>query len=305
MKAEFKKFCKNIRLTPDQRKDAKKKYRGVINKLHNSYYDCECNGNTQYLFGSSKTETDVRPIMNGQDVDVLFKIPQETYDKFDQHKGNGQSALLQEVKTFLDKKYTSTEAIKAWGKIVLVKFSDNKHNVEVLPALEQGDGTFLIPNTEDGGSWEKFDPRKQVKKFQASNDKTDGLTAELTRMLKTWVKNTNSLNYQSYALLEDVIAFLKTEFTTGTSYDKYATAIKNFLGYKKSRCNPSEKSHFQTAYDRAVKAIEYMDDDKPKEASVEWRKIFGESMFPKVQTNPATECATKRSIITPVAPWCK
>lgn len=305
MKAEFNQFCKNIRLTSDQRKDAKTKYRGVIKKLHDSYYDCECNGATQFLFGSSKTETDVRPIQNGQDVDVLFKIPQETFDKFDQHKGNGQSALLQEVKTFLDEKYTSTEAIKAWGKIVLVNFSGNRHNVEVLPALEQDDGTFLIPNTEDGGSWETFDPRKQVKKFQSSNDKTVGLTAELTRMLKTWVKNTTSLNYTSYTLLEDVIAFLETEFKKGASYDEYSKVIKNFLDYKKSRCNPSEKSHLQTAYDRAVKAIEYMDDNKPKEASIEWRKIFGESMFPKVQTNPATENATKRSIVSPVSPWCK
>jgi hypothetical protein len=29
-----------------------------------------------------------------------------------------------------------------------VKFTENTHNVEVLPALEQEDGTFIIPNSE-------------------------------------------------------------------------------------------------------------------------------------------------------------
>lgn len=305
MDVQFSDFCKNIRLTTDQRKDAKKKYRGVIKKLHDSYYTCEYDGKTKYLFGSNKTESDIRPIRDGQDVDVLFKIPQETFDKFDKYESNGQSALLQEIKTLLNEKYTSTDAIKGWGKVVLVEFSGNKHNVEVLPALEQDNGTFLIPNTEGNGSWDSFDPRKQIESFRVSNDKTNGLTAELTRMLKTWVKSTSSLNYKSYNLLQDVISFLQTEFKSGANFKEYAVVLKSFFDYMKARCDSSLKGHFDTAYSRSVKAIQYMDNDKPKEASCEWRKVFGELMFPKVKYNPSPKKSNDRVIKSPVAPWCK
>lgn len=76
----------------------------------------------KYLFGSYKTKTNVRPLTEDQDVDVLFKIPQSTYDKFDKYESNGQAALLQEVRNILKEKYTTTDTIKAWGKVVLVQF---------------------------------------------------------------------------------------------------------------------------------------------------------------------------------------
>ena len=305
MKNEFSTFCENIKLTSKQKEDAKTKYDGVCKKLHDSYYDYEYDENTKLLFGSYKTKTNVRPLTEDQDVDVLFKIPQETFDKFDNYESNGQSALLQEVKDYLKEKYTTTDKISGWSKVVLVKFSDGCHNVEVLPALEQKDGSFLIPNSGNGGSWEEFDPRKQIEEFQTSNGNTDGLTAELSRMLKTWVKSTSSLNYKSHKLVDDVIKFLETEFEDGADYDEYHNVVKNFLDYLKRRCGDDLKNHVDTAYNRAVKAIEYMDNDKSKEASEEWRKIFGNE-FPKVKENPKRETKYEnRVIVYPSSPWCK
>lgn len=303
MKNEFSTFCNSIKLTAIQREDAKTKYTGVIEKLHDSYYNTEFDGSTKFLFGSYKTKTNVRPLAEDQDVDILFKIPRETFNTFDAYENNGQSALLQEIKGHLNDKYTSTDKISGWGKVVLVQF--NSHNVEVLPPLEQEDRTFLIPNAENGGSWDLFDPRNQVEEFQTSNTNTDGLTGELCRMIKTWVKNTTSLNYKSYKLLEDVMEFLDNEFEVSVNYDEYHTVVKNFFDYMKNNCDSDIESHVKTAYDRAIKAIEYMDDDKPKEASEEWRKIFGNE-FPIVNQNPVKENkAYSRTIVAPVAPWCK
>lgn len=283
MKENFEEFSANIRLTDNQADDAKTKYDGVCKTLHKKYYENEYDGKTKYLFGSYKTKTNIRPLTPMQDVDVLFKIPKETFDKFDDYKGNGQSALLQEIRDVIKKTYTTTEEIKAWGKIVLVKMSDDKHNVEVLPAFENEDGTFTIPNTEDGGSWENFDPRAQVKKFQNSNseDKTNGLTADLGRMMKAWNRNTSSMQLSSFKLLESVIDFLDSEFTSGADYEEYGDVIKNFFEHLKNNCEDDDiKSHIKTAYNRAVKALEYMDNDKPEKACDEWRKIFGDK-FPK------------------------
>ncbi len=305
MKEQFEKFNKDIRLTSNQKEDAKTKHTNVCKILHKKYYDTEYNGKTKFLFGSHKTKTNTRPLSEMQDVDVLFKITQETFDKFDDYESNGQSALLQEIKDVLNETYSTTDEIKAWGKIVLVKMSDNAHNVEVLPALENEDGTFTIPNSENGGSWENFDPRKQIDEFQTSNSNTDGLTARLGRMMKSWKKNTTSMTYSSHELLGSVMDFLETEFTGSAEYYDYNEVVKNFLDYIKSRCTDDDrKSHITTAYNRVIKAIEFMDDNKPKEASEEWRKIFGDK-FPKVNENPKKESKIVPPIVKPASPWSK
>jgi hypothetical protein len=304
MQQQFKQFSDNIRLTDNQEQDAKTKYIGVCQKLHDSYYETKYSGKTKLLFGSYKTKTNVRPLSSDQDVDVLFKIPQETFEKFNEYRNNGQSALLQEIKDILKEKYATTDKISAWGKVVLVKFKDGHHNIEVLPAYEKEEGIFLIPNTEDNGYWESFDPRSQLSDFQNSNRISNGLTAELARMIKTWVKNISTLHYKSFTVINDIIFFLQTEFTNGANYNEYHMVIKNFFDHLKRICDNNIQSHVDTAYNRAIKAIEYMDNNKPKEASEKWIKIFGNE-FPKVSENPQTAQQTSRVIATTSAPWAK
>ncbi|WP_163325509.1 nucleotidyltransferase domain-containing protein [Draconibacterium mangrovi] len=306
MKEHFKKFNEEIKLTSNQREDAKSKYTNVCKTLHNAYYESIYDGKTKLLFGSYKTKTNTRPLTELHDVDVIFKITQETFDKFYSYQSNGPAALLQEIKDILKKTYTTTDKIRGWAKVVLVKMADNTHNVEVLPALEKEDGTFTIPNSTNGGSWENFDPRKQIGEFQASNNKTNGLTAELVRMMKSWKRNVPSMDYPSHLLINDVIGFLKLEFTDGAEYDDYQEVVKNLFDYIKARCyDESRKSHIQSAYNRAVKAIEYMDEDKQKEASDEWRKIFGDK-FPKEKENHHKKHKhVVPPIIKPASPWSR
>ena len=302
MDNEFNIFISNITLTPAQSDDAQTKYTGVCKNLYNKY----CSGNydegCKFLFGSYKTKTNVRPLTEDQDVDVLFKIPKETFEKFDAYESNGQSALLQEVRTTLQEKYTTTDKIKAWGKVVLVQFAENHHNVEVLPAYEQEDKTFLIPNSEDGGSWETFDPRAEVKKFEDSNEKTQGLTRNLCKMLKSWAHNTTSMAYKSYKRMNDVISFLDIHYSSGKGDFSYSKIVFDFFDYMKSSCESNIKSYVDTALERARKALEYEDNDKCIEASDEWRKIFG-AEFPKVAVNPQQKMRNEIGP-NPIRPWC-
>lgn len=301
MEREFSQFINEITLTSTQSNDAQTKYTGVCQKLYSHYYNGEYDAGKKYLFGSYKTRTNVRPLTEDQDVDVLFKIPQSTYDKFDQYESNGQAALLQEVKNILKEKYTTTDTIKAWGKVVLVQFQENHHNVELLPALEQEDDTFLIPNSENGGSWEVFDPRAEVERFRTSNDNTGGLTRELTKMLKAWAHNTTSMTYKSCKRLDDVIKFLEDLYPNGKESTSYAKIVFDFFDYMNTRCDDDIKSYINTALSRARKALEYDNKEQPKEASEQWRLIFGNE-FPKVLSNPVKKNESQ-SIINPIRPW--
>lgn len=301
MDNEYNTFISNITLTTAQSEDAQTKYTGVCKKLYSKYYSGDYNEGCKFLFGSYKTKTNVRPLTADQDVDVLFKIPKETFERFKAYKSNGQSALLQEVKTTLQEKYTTTEKIKAWGKVVLVQFSDNHHNVEVLPAYEQDDGTFLIPNSEYGGRWETFDPRAEIKKFEESNERTQGLTRKLCKMLKSWVHNTTSMTYKSYKLMNEVIPFLDETYPSGKGNRSYSKIVFDFFDYMSSLCENDIKTYVNTALERARKACEYEDNDKLIEASDEWRKIFGD-VFPKVYVNPQKNARNEIGP-NPARPW--
>jgi len=137
----FQDFISGLHLTEEQNNDAKKKYTGVCDLLVlHHFYDRELEDGDKFLFGFYKTKTNIRPLDNGSDVDVLFKISE---DKYEQYKDNPEG-LLQEVRKALMEKYITTDEIHAWGKVVLVQFSGGHHNVELLPALENEDGTFKI-----------------------------------------------------------------------------------------------------------------------------------------------------------------
>lgn len=294
---------KDITLSKADRDDAETKYTGVGKKLHSHYYGGTYDDSKKFLFGSHKTHTNILPICDGHDVDLIFKIPREIFDKYDAYESSGQAALLQDVRNALKEKYTTTDKIKAWTKVVLVEFSEGHHNVEVLPALELEDGTFKIPNSCDGGDWEIFDPRAELKKFEDSNKASDGLTRDLAKMIKSWIRKTSSLDYTSYKMLNDVIEFVNTNYSDGIGNDTYADVVCAFFDYLETSCDDDDPrlSAIKTAHSRAIKAMEYADDNKPKEASEKWRQIFGDK-FPLVEKNPEREIKAA-PIVNPARPW--
>lgn len=277
MKVQFNKFNSSIRLTEEQEIDAKTKYDGICKTLHDYYFDNEYNGKSKFLFGSYKKRTNIRPITAQQDVDVIFKMPCSEFEKYDNYNSNGQSALLQKIRDILKDKYTTTNTIKGWGKVVLIKFAENKHNVEVLPAWENEDGSFKIPNTENGGSWETFNPKESLTFFTNSNSVTNGTTAKMSRMMKSWKRNTSSLKLKSFELENYVINFLNNNYNQELSD---AQLSQNFFSYLLKKVNEEDKSFVQTALNRSLKAINFESEGKYYKASEEWRKVFGKK-FPK------------------------
>lgn len=299
MALNFTKFIENITLTDNQWKDAKTKYEGVCACLDKHFYDSAYNENHKFLFGSYKLRTPVRPIVPEQDVDVLFKIDYSTYVKYQ----NNPAGLLQEVRKALKEKYTTTDTIKAWGKVVLIQFSDGTHNVEVLPAYETASGKFYIPNTENGGSWNVFDPRTPIKSFQDSNQSSNSLTQELTKMIKAWKQNTATLEYKSYRIAEDVTTFVNNIYPDGAEIGSYLSVIKNFFTYIFNRISSADArySHINTAKTRVDRAYQYEEDGKRIEASEELRKIFGD-VFPKEEKNDDNKNSV-RSFNNAPSPW--
>ena len=169
MNEHFEEMLHYLKLTKKQKKTPKIKYTRVARYLHNQFYDTKYTGSTKSLIGSYGKKTNVSP---PTDVNLLFKIPAEVFNQYYNHSGNGPLALLQDIGIKLGKKYTTAAKISAWSKAVLVKFSDDKHNRELLAVFDVGD-VFMIPNSKDGGNWESFDAHADLYVVNDTNDASD------------------------------------------------------------------------------------------------------------------------------------
>ena len=252
----FQKFYNNILLTSKQREDAKRKYHGVCKKLHDHYYtDVKYTGQTKLLIGSYGKHTHVRP---ARDVDVIFIMPFDKFGQYDDNQSNCQSQLLQDIKKLLEEKYPDTP-IKAFGKVVVLEFTDTQHNIELLPAWEKEDKSFIIPNSENGGSWENWNPRLEIKKIQDQDAKTKK-TKEFIRMAKKWVENC-SVDIKSYQIENLVLNFFNYYEIKNQSNSLLMRDFFMFSYNSGNRTNTN--SHLKTALKRAKKAYAFENNNKP------------------------------------------
>ena len=67
------------------------------------------------------------------DIDILLELPRSEYERYDYYKGNGQSRLLQAVKSAIQSSYPRTD-VRADGQVVKLTFSDGMQ-IEALPAF--------------------------------------------------------------------------------------------------------------------------------------------------------------------------
>jgi len=281
----FKKFLSNISVTSQNLADAATKYNGVAGKLHSHYYATSYSGSTALRIGSYGKATQVRP---PRDVDILFLMPYEQYERYNNYAGNGQSQLLQDVKAALQQRYSTTEKIRGDGQVVVVPFTGG-HTVEVLPAWTTKSGKYLIPNTHDGGSWKVVDHSAEVENVASSDTRSDGNARALIKMMKVWQAECN-VPIKSLVLELRSVNFLASWANYDKGHEYYDWMVRDFLGELTKKANSyctipgiEEKCHYgdawlsraETAHQRAIKACEYEAASNDYAAAVEWKKLFG------------------------------
>lgn len=104
------------------------------------------------LIGSWGKDLASRP---PRDVDVYFVLPPDVYYRFQNRRGNVQSALLQEVRSVLAPTYPNT-TIQADRHVVLISFGS--YAVEVAPVFLLTDGSYWICDTTGTGHYKVANP---------------------------------------------------------------------------------------------------------------------------------------------------
>lgn len=238
------------------------------------------------IIGSVAKETAVLPV---GDVDVLFKIPAASWLQYQNHAGNGQSALLQKVRARLLETYPSSD-VRGDGPVVKVLFQSG-HYVEVVPGFKSSSAQALfVPQTTSGGKWARADYAAELASLRASDAASNGQTRRLIKMLKMW-QSSCAVPIKSLALELRATYFLSAwkHNGQGASYDDYM--VRDFFAELITKANGrgkipgiDEECHYgdawlskaKTAHANAISACSYELSNDNTTACYLWRKIFGE-----------------------------
>lgn len=228
----FKDFCEDeLPISESEFSRWHNRLKEITKKLNKKYYpdndfeDIETDN--CYIVGSVGRGT---AIAKTSDFDCIFKLPQEVYDRFNNHSGNGQSKLLQEVKDEIALRYPSTK-IKGDGQVVSVTFTSNPAGtIELVPAFEQDNGDFKFPNTHDGGSWKTTKPTPEISECSRISADTDGHFINFCRLLRKW-KNKNGFIFKGLLIDTMVADYLEDEGIGSINYSDYEELIPNLFKF--------------------------------------------------------------------------
>jgi hypothetical protein len=286
----FSTFCANIKVQDGG--TISTRYKNITRRLNSDYWTTTSDTAHSLYVGSYGRNTAIQGI---SDLDMIFQLPYSVYEQYDKYSGNGQSALLNAVKTSIEKTY-STTSIRADGQVILVPFDDGI-TFEVVPAFINKDDSFTYPDSNNGGRWRTTNPKPEIEAIRARNAVCNGNLILLCRMMRSWK---NKWNVPIGGLLIDTLAYQFIESYTyrDKSYLYYDFFCRDFFKWMAEQDENQEywkapgsgqyvygKGLFQykanRCYNISLEAIAH-ETASPKQewsAKQKWRDIFGNS-FP-------------------------
>lgn len=286
----FETFCSNLRMKNEDIQTVSNRYKSITKRINIDYWGSNSETINSLYVGSYGRGTAIHL----SDIDMLVQLPYEIYKKFDGYSGNGQSALLQEVKKVIEKTY-AISSLKSDGQIISIPFTDGI-NFEVLPAFINKDGSYTFANTNNGGSWKITDPKAEIKEINSMNALCNKNLKRLCRMARAW-KEKNNVSIPG--MLIDTIAynFISTYAYKNKSYLYYDFMSRDFFDYLSTRDQNQQywkamgsgryiyrTGNFENksglAKNISIEAIEKMNLGYTTTAVNKWREIYG-SKFPQ------------------------
>lgn len=283
---KFSSFCNNIRIDPVNVSSIQTRYGYITKRLNLEYYGSDSKTLHSLYVGSYGRDTEIHV----SDIDMIFVLPTNVYYRFNAYSGNGQSALLQEVKNKIALTYPTTH-LKGDGQVISINFSDGI-KFEVVPVFNHSDGSsYIYADSNYGGSWKVTKPRAEISAIKTMNDQCNKNLKRLSRMVRNW-RDHNNINMGG--LLIDTLCynFIKDYVYKDRSYFYYDYFTRDFFQYlSEQNVNQDywlapgsnqyvfKKDNFvykaRQAYLSAVEAIQFEQENNESSANQKWRDIYG------------------------------
>lgn len=283
----FQTFCDNLRMKATDVSNIQYRYKQITRRINLDYWNSDSEINHSLYVGSYGRDTEIHL----SDIDMIVQLPYETYKKFNNYSGNGQSALLQEVKGVLQKTYNTSDA-KGDGQVVVINFTDGIC-FEIVPGFINDDKSYTYPDTNNGGSWKSTNPRKEIEAMNDLNKLTNKNLKRLCRMIRAWK---DKWDVPMSGILIDTLAynFIKDWDNKDKSYLYYDFMTRDFFEFLTSQDNstyylaPGSNSkvyingNFKSKATSSLETVKIAiknENDYPNTAKSKWREIYG-SKFP-------------------------
>ncbi len=286
----FSTFCSNIQVQDGG--TISTRYKNITKRLNTDFWNTTSETSHSLYVGSYGRNT---AIQGFSDLDMIFELPSDLYWQYDAYSGNGQSALLQAVKSSMQKTYSSSN-IGADGQVVVVSFQDGI-TFEVVPVFENRGGSYTFPDSNNGGTWRTTNPKPEIQAIRERNTSCNGNLVQLCRMMRAWK---GKWEVPIGGLLIDTLAyqFINDWENKDKSFLYYDYLCRDFFKWMSDQNTEQEywkapgsgqqvkgKGLFQykakRCYNISLEAIKH-EIATPKEegaAKQKWREIFG-TKFP-------------------------
>lgn len=268
-----------------------RRYKRITKQLNKDFWNTESETAHSLYVGSYGRDTAANGV---SDLDVAFTLPNSVYQKYNAYSGNGQSALLQDVRKSIERTYANSY-VGGDGQVVALNFTDGIR-FEILPVFINTSDSFTFADSNGGGSWKTCDPRAEMDAFSTRNSVTaNGNLKAVGRMARIW-RDKHSVPMSG--MLIDTLAyqFIVDWPHRDKSYLYHDYLVRDFLLYL-SNIDTSQQywrapgsgsfvwktGNFQTkaktSYQLALSAIDHEANQRPITARNKWREIFG-STYP-------------------------
>lgn len=286
----FSQFCKNLRMKTETVDNISYRTKRITKQLNKDFWDIDSDTRYSFYSGSYGRGTDIFV----SDIDLLMRLPYETYKKYNDYNGNGQSALLQAVRNSVQKTY-STSYVSADGQVVKLDFTDGV-SFEIIPCfLNKDNESYTYPDTNSGGCWRVTNPKAEIREINKLNNDCNKNLKRLCRMIRSW-KYENNVPMNGFLIDTLAYQFLRNWEYKDKSYVYYDWMVRDCFKFLKDqdteklywlapgsnqRVYRSGKFEYKAkqAYNTSLEAIEKGGKGYEYTAKQEWRKIFG-TRFP-------------------------
>jgi hypothetical protein len=282
---KFEKFTKDLRMSSDVVSNVAYRYKQITKRLNLDFYGVEYETLHSLYVGSYGRGTAIHV----SDIDMLFVLPNSIYDKYNSYTWNGQSALLQAIKNSIAITYPKSY-LGADGQVVKLDFTDGIC-FEIVPCFKNDDGSYKFPDSNNGGSWKKTNPKPEIDEINVMNNNCNKNLKRLCRMVRAWKDN---WTVPIGGLLIDTLAynFINNWGYKEQSFFYYDYMTRDFFKYLKDQdttqqywLSPGANQHVnrkgsfenkaKQCYTLSLEAIAYEEKNMEWSANQKWKEIYG------------------------------
>jgi hypothetical protein len=283
---DFAKFYQQTIIPSDTISSISYRYRRVTKQLNRDFWSTDSEVAHSLYVGSYGRDTAAKGL---SDLDIAFMLPAALYHRYNAYTSNGQSALLQLIKSSIQNTYRTSETFGD-GQVVVIGFDDGIR-FEVLPVFENTVGTWTYPNANGGGSWRVCNPRDEIAAIQIRHDDTNRNLKKICRMLRIW---RDFCGVPMSGMLIDTLAyqFIETWEHRQKTFLYYDFFFRDFFDFLSKRDQTQQswrapgsgsivmrqgvfEHKARSGYLRALEAINSANNGHEWSSRQKWREIFG------------------------------